>query len=65
VIEHGANGFVVETLDEAIDATRHIGRIDRRRCRATFERRFTATRMASRYVQIYREVMADISPQVA
>jgi glycosyltransferase involved in cell wall biosynthesis len=65
VIEHGSTGFVVETLDEAIDATRHIGRIDRRRCRATFERRFTATRMASRYVQIYREVMADISPQVA
>jgi glycosyltransferase involved in cell wall biosynthesis len=55
VIEHGVTGFIVATLDEAIEATRRIGEIDRRACRVAFERRFSAPRMAADYVRLYQQ----------
>ena len=58
VIEHGATGFVVDTVDEAIDATRRVAQLDRRQCRAAFERRFTARRMAEDYLRLYRKLIA-------
>jgi glycosyltransferase involved in cell wall biosynthesis len=63
VIEHGATGFVVDTVDEAIDATRRVAALDRRQCRAAFERRFTARRMAENYVRLYRRLIAGRLPQ--
>jgi glycosyltransferase involved in cell wall biosynthesis len=65
IIEHGVTGFVVDSLDDAIAATCQIDRIDRRACRAAFERRFTSTRMASQYLQIYRRLVAGSSNRVA
>ena len=64
VIEHGATGFVVDTVDEAIEATRRVAQLDRRQCRAAFERRFTARRMAENYVRLYRKLIAH-HPQPA
>jgi glycosyltransferase involved in cell wall biosynthesis len=52
-------GSSVTTCDEAIDATKRIHTLDRRACRRTFERRFTATRMTEDYVQLYRRIAAD------
>jgi glycosyltransferase involved in cell wall biosynthesis len=65
IIDHGTTGFIVETLDEAIEATRQIGRLDRRACRAVFERRFSVTRMATDYLQLYQELMARTSGPAA
>ncbi len=59
IIDHGVTGFVCDSLDEAIDATRRVGTLDRRVCRRTFERRFTAARMAEEYIQLYRRLAAD------
>ncbi|RPI52745.1 MAG: glycosyltransferase, partial [Acidobacteria bacterium] len=56
VIESGTTGFVVDQVDQAIDAALRIHTIDRRVCRQSFERRFTAERMASDYLQLYRTV---------
>jgi glycosyltransferase involved in cell wall biosynthesis len=56
VIEHGRTGFIVESMDEAVAAVRAIGTIDRRACRAAFETRFTAARMAADYVSVYERV---------
>jgi glycosyltransferase involved in cell wall biosynthesis len=56
VLEHGVSGFVVDDQQEAIAAAREIHRIDRRRCREAFERRFTARTMAERYLGVYRRV---------
>jgi glycosyltransferase involved in cell wall biosynthesis len=56
ILEHGGTGYVVNDQQQAIAAARRIDRIDRRRCRAAFERRFTATVMAERYVDVYREL---------
>jgi glycosyltransferase involved in cell wall biosynthesis len=65
VIDHGTTGFIVETLDEAVEATRRIGSLDRRVCRAVFERRFSVTRMATDYLQLYEELMARRSGSAA
>jgi glycosyltransferase involved in cell wall biosynthesis len=53
VIDHGVTGFVVDTLEEAIEATRRVPALDRGRCRAVFERRFSVTRMAADYLRLY------------
>jgi glycosyltransferase involved in cell wall biosynthesis len=56
VVEPGETGFIVSSVDAAVDAVHRIERIDRFRCREAFERRFTAERMAEDYEAIYREV---------
>jgi glycosyltransferase involved in cell wall biosynthesis len=65
IIEHGRTGFVVESLDEAIEATRRVGTLDRRACRQSFERRFTARRMAEDHVAVYQQVMQGKGAHVA
>jgi len=59
VLEHGVTGYVVDDQQEAIAAAREIDRIERRRCRETFERRFTARTMAERYLAVYRGLGAE------
>ena len=62
IVDHGVTGFVVDSLDEAISATRGVHRLDRRQCRAVFERRFTVTRMARDYLSLYKTLIARKSP---
>jgi glycosyltransferase involved in cell wall biosynthesis len=57
VMQHGVNGYIVDDQASAIDAARHIDRIDRYRCREVFERRFTADKMAARYVDVYQALI--------
>ena len=57
VITHGVDGFVVSSIDEAVTAAASTT-IDRRRCRETFEKRFSVSRMASSYVETYERVMS-------
>ena len=52
VIEHGITGFIVDTVEEAVEATRRLDALDRAACRAAFERRFTVTRMAAEYSRL-------------
>ena len=54
VMQHGVTGFVVSDQQEAIEAASQVQLIDRRRCRAVFEERFTAPTMARRYLEVYR-----------
>ncbi|SEJ16942.1 glycosyltransferase family 4 protein [Paraburkholderia diazotrophica] len=53
IIDDGVTGYVVGTVDEAVDAVGKIDGIDRSRCRAEFEKRFTASRMADEYLKVY------------
>jgi glycosyltransferase involved in cell wall biosynthesis len=62
VIEDGKTGFVVTDVDEAVEAVTHLDEIDRDVCRAEFERRFTAERMATDYVSVYRSLGAAVLP---
>ena len=59
IIEDGVSGFIVESVEEAVEPIGRLDRIDRGACRKAFERRFTASRMARQYVEVYRRVLAD------
>ncbi len=53
VMVDGVTGFVVDTVDEAVEALKRVESLDRRRVRRVFEERFTSERMAQEYVRIY------------
>ena len=57
LIDHGRTGFVVDTLDEAVDAIRRVGEIHRAACRAAVAERFGVGAMADAYVALYRKVL--------
>jgi glycosyltransferase involved in cell wall biosynthesis len=54
LLEPGVNGWIVDSIDDAVGAVAGVAAIDRAVCRATFERRFTAERMARDYVSVYK-----------
>jgi glycosyltransferase involved in cell wall biosynthesis len=53
VLEEGVTGFIVQTEEQAADAVKQIGVLNRGRIRAEFDRRFTAHRMAQNYLKLY------------
>jgi glycosyltransferase involved in cell wall biosynthesis len=56
VIEHGKTGFLVSSLEEAVEAVKHIDQINRGACRAEFVRRFSADRIADDYARAYQQL---------
>lgn len=57
VIHEGVNGCLVETIAEAAAAVNRIERLDRSRVRSHFEVRFSVTRQAEDYEQLYRHLI--------
>ncbi len=57
LISHGHNGFLVQTVDEAVAAVHDIPIIKRSACRRAVEERFTADRMAEDYIDVYRRIL--------
>jgi glycosyltransferase involved in cell wall biosynthesis len=57
VMEQGHTGFIVDALEDAVEAVRRVPELSRKRCREVFEKRFTATRMAHDYVQVYERLI--------
>jgi glycosyltransferase involved in cell wall biosynthesis len=53
IIDDGITGFIVDDEAGAVAALRNLDRLDRRAVRAQFERRFSASRMASDYLKQY------------
>src|SRR5690606_8184666 len=53
VVDDGVTGRIVDDLPAAAAAVREVAGYDRRRIRATFERRFSAMAMARRYEALY------------
>jgi glycosyltransferase involved in cell wall biosynthesis len=62
VLNDGETGFVVDSIEEAVEAISRIPELSRERCRQVFEERFTATRMADQYVEIYERLAAGAVP---
>ena len=58
IIQDNVSGFVVDTIEEAVDAVRRVASLNRATVRTEFERRFTAERMACDYVGIYQELFS-------
>jgi glycosyltransferase involved in cell wall biosynthesis len=57
LIDDGVTGFLVNSVDEAVNAIRRIGEIDRAACLAAVSARFTVDRMADRYLDLYRSLL--------
>ena len=58
VIDDGVTGFIVENIDESVEAVKNIQDLDRNRCRQIFEGRFSSARMAADYVKTYGKLIA-------
>lgn len=56
IVQEGANGFIVDSLEAATEAAHRAMRLDRRLVRQHFERRFTVERMTRDYLEIYRRI---------
>ena len=61
LITDGVTGFIVKSEEEAVEALKRVSGLSRARCRATFERRFTNSRMAKDYLSIY-EALVEHTP---
>jgi glycosyltransferase involved in cell wall biosynthesis len=61
ILEDGVTGFIVDDVEQAVEATRRVDELDRLACRKSFERRFTVDRMSSDYLQLYRALIEGTS----
>jgi glycosyltransferase involved in cell wall biosynthesis len=57
LIDPGVTGFLVDSVDAAVDAINRVGEIDRAACRAAVSSRFTVDRMADLYLDLYRSLL--------
>ena len=53
VMEDGVTGFIVNEIEQAVEAVDRVRDLSRAGCRGVFEKRFTASRMASDYVDAF------------
>jgi glycosyltransferase involved in cell wall biosynthesis len=60
VVEDGLTGFVVDSIEEAVQAVSGLDHLSRASCRRAFEQRFDAGRMATDYVEVYRRLVPAV-----
>lgn len=65
VLEDGVTGFIVHGFEDAVRAVEEVHKIERARCRAVFEERFSARRMAQDYLAIYQNLLAASVRRIA
>jgi glycosyltransferase involved in cell wall biosynthesis len=59
VIDEGITGFIVNSVEEGVDAINRIHEIDRRTCRAVFEKKYNAKRMTTDYLKVYEQLIKN------
>jgi glycosyltransferase involved in cell wall biosynthesis len=57
IVDDGASGRIVDTMEEATVALPEVVSLDRRAVRRRFEERFSAARRAKDYVGVYRALL--------
>jgi glycosyltransferase involved in cell wall biosynthesis len=57
IIDDGVTGRIVDTMEEAVAALPQVLALDRGNVRRRFEARFSATRMAQDYVNLYEKLL--------
>jgi glycosyltransferase involved in cell wall biosynthesis len=60
LIEDGVTGFVVRDFHEILSAINRAENLNRSIIRQTFDRRFTASRMTSDYIGVYKEICSRL-----
>ena len=58
IVDDGETGFVVDTIEAAVEAVQECAKLDRLHIRDVFERRFDADRMVAEYEAIYAGLLA-------
>ncbi|MFH1782094.1 MAG: glycosyltransferase family 4 protein [Candidatus Omnitrophota bacterium] len=59
VIADGKTGFVVDTEDEMVEATKNIDKIRPQDCRKHIEENYSRAKMAERYIAVYRKMLSE------
>lgn len=60
VVDPGLTGFIVESIDQSVEALKKMQTLDRKLCREVFERRFSSARMALDYIKIYEKLLNTV-----
>jgi glycosyltransferase involved in cell wall biosynthesis len=59
IVDPGVTGFIVESIEQALEALSRTSKLERRRVRARFEQRFGVERMARDYATLYERLARD------
>ncbi|QBD78318.1 glycosyltransferase family 4 protein [Ktedonosporobacter rubrisoli] len=62
LVASGCNGFLVENVEQMAQAIGMLGQVDRRQVRRYAEEHFSVQVMASKYLSLYRQVLAEQGP---
>ena len=65
VMEDGITGFIVREPDDAAEAISRVADLSRAHCREVFDTRFTATRMADDYTEVYDQMVRRTAEEYA
>jgi glycosyltransferase involved in cell wall biosynthesis len=63
LIDDEVSGFIASSVEQAAKAVERVSTLRRERCRQAFLKRFTASRMAEDYIEVYRRLPAAKGPQ--
>ncbi|WP_173933563.1 glycosyltransferase family 4 protein [Chelativorans sp. Marseille-P2723] len=64
VVDHGVSGFIVDSVEEAVEFVPRACEMSRAGVRRRFEERFTVDRMATDYVAVYERLLHHRLPTV-
>lgn len=59
IIKHGKTGYIVDSINEMIDAVKNVGKIDRRACREHVAQHFSHENMVSAYEEIFQHIISQ------
>ena len=65
IVDHGVTGWIVDSIESAVDAVRRVHLLNRQEVRARFEQRFSAERMARDYLKLYQKITTGGFQRVA
>jgi glycosyltransferase involved in cell wall biosynthesis len=65
IIDDGVTGFIVDSVEEAIESLKRIPKLSREKCRQVFEERFSASRMVKDYLSIYARIQSEAQARAA
>ena len=57
IVLHGETGFIVENVEQMVEAVSKVNRIDRSRCREHVEQNFDVPRMVDDYLRAYKWIL--------
>nr|WP_294794170.1 glycosyltransferase family 4 protein [uncultured Mucilaginibacter sp.] len=57
LIKDGETGFLVQNIDEAVDAVKDVKRLKRAYCREWAESKFSSKKMAEDYFELYKRIL--------